>query len=154
MLTLAYDNTTRTLLNNPENIIFNAKPRQLSVHRCCTGRHCKADRLVATGGWCYDSLSSFHLISVSLVHFITSLPLFDPCLNCALPFTHAFHLLYSRLRTSLNHHAQPWWLHSFPDSFWLTFMYKYLRDNYLYFNLLLRNIPHILFALKPYQLVK
>ena len=44
---------------------------------------------------------------VSPVHFITSLALFDPCLNFALPFTYAFHLLYLRLHTSLNHHAQP-----------------------------------------------
>ena len=42
----------------------------------------------------------------------------------------------------------------FTDSFQLTLIYKYSRDSSLYFNLLLRNIPHFLFALKPYQLVK
>ena len=55
----------------------------------------------------------FHFISVPLIHFIYSYP----CFNCALLFTYTFHLLYLRLRTSLNHHAQPWWFH--PTSYFL-----------------------------------
>ena len=47
----AYNSITRTLLNNPENIMVEAKLRELSVHRCCTGRHCEAGSPVATGGW-------------------------------------------------------------------------------------------------------
>ena len=50
MLALAYNSTTRTLLNNPENIMVEAKLRELSVHRCCTSRHCEAGSLIATGG--------------------------------------------------------------------------------------------------------
>ena len=50
-LALAYNSTTRMLLNNPENIIFEAKLRELSVHRCSIGKHCEAGRAVATGDW-------------------------------------------------------------------------------------------------------
>ena len=99
---------------------------------------------------CYNSLfsfSSYFCFTCTFYYFFTPV-----C--CTYPFTYAFHLLSSRLHTSPNHHAQPWWLHPFPDSFQLTFMYKYLRDSYWYFNSLLRNILHILFTLKPYQLVK
>ena len=48
---LAYNSTTRTLLNNPGNIIFEAELRELSVHGCSTSKHCEAGKPVATGGW-------------------------------------------------------------------------------------------------------
>ena len=50
-LTPAYNSTTKTLLNNPENIMVEAKLSELSVHKCYTGRHCEAGSPVATGGW-------------------------------------------------------------------------------------------------------
>ena len=50
MSALEYDSTTKRLLNNPKNMIFEAKLRELSVDKCGTSRHCEAGRLVATGG--------------------------------------------------------------------------------------------------------
>ena len=50
-LALEYNSTIRKLSNNPENIIFEAKLRELSVHECSTSKHCEAGRPVATGGW-------------------------------------------------------------------------------------------------------
>ena len=57
------------------------------------------------GFFSWPVLRCFHFYFVSLVHFITPLPLFDPCLDCTYPFTYAFHLLSLRLCTSPNHHA-------------------------------------------------
>ena len=44
---LACNNNTRTIINNFENIMVEAKRRVLSVHRCCTSRHCEAGSAVA-----------------------------------------------------------------------------------------------------------
>ena len=51
MVAQEYDSTTKILLNNHKNIIFEAKLRELAVDRYGTSRHCEAGRPGAREGW-------------------------------------------------------------------------------------------------------
>ena len=114
----------------------------------CLQHFCSLGQIVG----CYDSLFHLHILLL-----LSSL--FDP--PCLIPVQTAPCLLHMLLIYFIQGCApHPIIMLNHDDSILfpilsgspLCIMYKYSRDSYLYFNSLLRNIPHILFALKPYQL--